>query len=231
MKKKNINYSNFRFISVIFIFIIGLIYVSSNEPLKENFENNYKCYSLLFLKNNEIFLYNYNFDLSYNNPKKFDSMNDYLFYIRKINKVNNMRCPILELLDINDISNNDNVNNINNYIDSNYDAYYKTNDNTDNINNTNDTNKYNESNIFDYNNLTDGYNKEIYNKNMYPSFDKNNQSIGEETSLDKIFVSDSKISSNPMDTNWGGHKFTNKLIKENYYKDRYIITNNNNNNK
>lgn len=223
MKKKNIIYNNFRLVSVIFIFVLGFIYVSSNEPLKENFENNYKCYSLLFLKNNEIFLYNYSFDLSYNNPKKFDSMNDYLSYIRKINKINNIRCPILELLDINDISNNKNVNNINNYIDNNYDAYYKTDNNN---NNTNNNNEYNESTIFDYDDVTDGYYKEIYNKNMYPSFDKNNQNIGEETSLDKIYFSDSKISSNPMDTNWGGHKFTNKLIKQNYYKDRYIITNN-----
>ena len=93
-RKKIITYTQFRLICVLLIFIIGLIYVSSNDIQNENFENNYKCYSLLFLKNNEIFLYNYNYDLSYNNPKKFDSMNEYLFYIRNINKVNNMKCSI-----------------------------------------------------------------------------------------------------------------------------------------
>tara|TARA_Y100000389_G_scaffold90248_1_gene86810 strand:+ start:560 stop:1246 length:687 start_codon:yes stop_codon:yes gene_type:complete len=226
MGKKIITYTQFRFISVLLIFIIGFVYVSSNTIQNENFENNYKCYSLLFLKNNDIFLYNYNYDLSYNNPKKFDSMNDYLFYIRKINKVNNMKCPILELLDINDISNNPNVIDVNNYIHANYDIYYKNQDKT----NENSKNKHIESNIFDYKQTNDGYKKNVYNKNMYPSFDKYNQSIGEKTSLDKIFVSDSNISANPMDTNWGGHKYTNKLIKDNYFKDRYIISNNKNNN-
>jgi hypothetical protein len=226
MGKKIITYTQFRFISVLLIFIIGFVYVSTNDIQNENFENNYKCYSLLFLKNNDIFLYNYNYDLSYNNPKKFDSMNDYLFYIRKINKVNNMKCPILELLDVNDISNNPNVIDVNNYIDANYNIYYKNKDNTKNTH----ENKHVESNIFDYKQINDGYKKDVYNKNMFPSFDKYNQSIGEETSLDKIFVSDSNISSNPMDTNWGGHKYTNKLIKDNYFKDRYIIRNNKNNN-
>ena len=226
MGKKNINYTQFRILSVLFIFIIGLIHVSSNDIQNENFENNYKCYSLLFLKNNEIFLYNYNYDLSYNNPNKFDSMNHYLFYIRKINKVNNMKCPILELVNMNDISNNPDVSIVNNYIDNNYDIYYKKQDKINDI----DKNKHIESNIFDYNQPDDGYHKNIYNKNMFPSFDKHNQSVGEETSLDKIYVSDSNISANPMDTNWGGHNYSHKLIKDNYYKDRYIISNNNNNN-
>lgn len=38
------------------------------------------------------------------------------------------------------------------------------------------------------------------------------------TSLDNLFNDNSKISPNPMDTNWGGIQYTEKLIEDGYYK-------------
>ena len=38
------------------------------------------------------------------------------------------------------------------------------------------------------------------------------------TSLDNLFNDNSKISPNPMDANWGGIQYTEKLIEDGYYK-------------
>jgi len=63
-----------------------------------------------------------------------------------------------------------------------------------------------------------GHNDPPYNKNSYPGVDTQNQYIGLDTPLDKIEHTDiDGKSPNPMDTNWGGHQFTKKLIDEGYY--------------
>ena len=54
-------------------------------------------------------------------------------------------------------------------------------------------------------------------------FDANNQKIGVVTPLDKMFHSSKDISPNPMDTNWGGHEFTQNLIDEGAYDDQKVL--------
>ena len=62
-----------------------------------------------------------------------------------------------------------------------------------------------------------------YNQASHPGFDPNNQYIGLDTPLDKMFnESHSGVSPNPMDTNWGGAKFTQALVESNYYKDNEV---------
>jgi hypothetical protein len=56
-----------------------------------------------------------------------------------------------------------------------------------------------------------------FNQNSYPAFDPHNLYIGLDTPLDKIFHEKTKISSNPMDANWGGNKYTSSLINAGYY--------------
>lgn len=60
-----------------------------------------------------------------------------------------------------------------------------------------------------------------YNKNQYPGFDPQNQYIGIEVPLDKMFHSQERLekSDNPMDTNWGGAKFSQESVKSGAYKD------------
>tara|TARA_Y100000389_G_C17328414_1_gene446755 strand:- start:14 stop:571 length:558 start_codon:yes stop_codon:yes gene_type:complete len=62
---------------------------------------------------------------------------------------------------------------------------------------------------------------EIYNVNSYPGFDPDNQYIGIKTPLDVLhnFEEKKDISGNAMDINWGGQKYTSKLVKDGYYKD------------
>ena len=54
-----------------------------------------------------------------------------------------------------------------------------------------------------------GRNEAPYNNNSFPSFDPQDQYVGTYTPLDKMFSADKDIqSTNPMDTNWGGHEYT-----------------------
>lgn len=62
-----------------------------------------------------------------------------------------------------------------------------------------------------------------FNANNYPGFDSTNQYIGMNTPLDKMFNENvGGTSPNPMDTNWGGAKFTQGLIDNGHYADREV---------
>ena len=60
-----------------------------------------------------------------------------------------------------------------------------------------------------------------YNKNSYPSYDEGSYYIGTTTPLDQMNIQQekAKISPNPMDPNWGGADYTQKLVDTGYYKD------------
>lgn len=58
-----------------------------------------------------------------------------------------------------------------------------------------------------------------YNQHSYPAYDPLDQYIGLDTPLDKMFHDNEQAySPNPMDSNWGGPNYTNKLVKAGYYK-------------
>tara|TARA_Y100000992_G_C21274213_1_gene498926 strand:+ start:4446 stop:4922 length:477 start_codon:yes stop_codon:yes gene_type:complete len=70
--------------------------------------------------------------------------------------------------------------------------------------------------LLDANRSTD-----VYNYNLYPSYDPMNLYIGLNTPLDeidKLNIIDGK-SANPMDTEWGGNAFTSKLVNSGFYND------------
>ena len=53
---------------------------------------------------------------------------------------------------------------------------------------------------------------------IYAGYDEQNQTIGLNTPLDKMFNQTTGVSPNPMDHNWGGVEFTENLVKAGYYK-------------
>tara|TARA_B100001059_G_scaffold162335_1_gene161901 strand:- start:307 stop:969 length:663 start_codon:yes stop_codon:yes gene_type:complete len=64
-----------------------------------------------------------------------------------------------------------------------------------------------------------------YNNNSYPGYDPMNMYEGEYTPLDKMFHEQEgkgKISTNPMDVNWGGVKYTESAVKSGEYKGDYV---------
>lgn len=63
-----------------------------------------------------------------------------------------------------------------------------------------------------------GQNRPPYNTNSYPGFDAHDQYIGIDTPLDKMYNdSTNKVSPNPMDHNWGGIAYTEKLVASGFY--------------
>ena len=60
--------------------------------------------------------------------------------------------------------------------------------------------------------------EEIAPVNSYTGYDPHNQDIGVETPLDKMYNdSTNPVSANPMDDNWGGVQYTEKLVESGYY--------------
>ena len=54
--------------------------------------------------------------------------------------------------------------------------------------------------------------------NNYPGFDSQNQCVGAETPMDKLYTNAGGVSPNPMDHNWGGIEYTEKLVQAGFYK-------------
>ena len=63
-----------------------------------------------------------------------------------------------------------------------------------------------------------------FNKNLYPGFDSHGTYIGRYTDLDEIHNSTqkSKLSDNPMDTNWGGVLYSQTRIDSGKYEERVV---------
>ena len=70
--------------------------------------------------------------------------------------------------------------------------------------------------------IDSGRNDPPYNTNSYPAYDKANQYIGIHTPLDKLYSSQNQVSPNPMDDNWGGHKYTKTMLDRGYFKDDQV---------
>jgi len=72
--------------------------------------------------------------------------------------------------------------------------------------------------------LTDaGRDDTPFNQNSFPGIDTQDQYIGMTTPLDQMYnETGSAVSPNPMDTHWGGKKFTETLVEKGYYDDRLV---------
>jgi hypothetical protein len=64
----------------------------------------------------------------------------------------------------------------------------------------------------------------IYNRGLYPALDTENQYIGEEVPLDKLYNEGTldHCSANPMDPNWCGEQYSQFRVKEGDYKNREV---------
>jgi len=64
-----------------------------------------------------------------------------------------------------------------------------------------------------------------YNKGDYPAHDQTSYYVGTTTPLDMMDVKQEQaaVSPNPMDSNWGGSAYTQKLVEQGYYADNEIL--------
>jgi hypothetical protein len=223
----------YKLIIIIIIFLLGLYFVY-NYRTYESFETMYRCPNVLFQRGTEFFLHNSKLaDIPGVNPLQFKNLEEYVEFT-EWQRRQGIKCPILYVQEAYDtqgntvykarpsptdmhagipdlILNNGNVNMMPGSMDNTLmdmptplQPLMPTADN--------------ESLLLDAT-----QDDRPYNINSYPGFDGNNQYIGLETPLDKMYNEDKdSVSPNPMDTNWGGNKYTESLIDAGYYKNNEV---------
>ena len=209
-------------IIIIIIFVLGLYFVMAypsyaSLPIYESFVNeskSYRCPNILFQRGTDFFLYNSKIaKVPGVNPLQFKNLDEYVEFTQWQRR-QGIKCPILYVQEAYDTQGN---------------TVYKARPSpTDMHGGLPDLPLTNSNNIMpvanDESKLLDaGQDDKPYNNNSYPAADHNNQYIGLDTPLDKMFnESKNGVSPNPMDTNWGGAKYTDALVKSGYYKDNEV---------
>lgn len=202
-----------KIIIVLSIFALGLYFIAMTcmTPSIESFTNSDKdgsrCPNMLIEREGKYFLYNSKMAVVPGvNPIQFNNLEEYTEFL-EWQRGQGINCPVLQLQYSTDPQNNDM-----------YRIKPNIFDNQGGLPNTSDSvdlqpeplMSENISNVFDATRVDPPYNQ---HPGAY-SFDPNNQDIGLQTPIDQIGFQGTK-SPNPMDTNWGGIKYTqNTLIQE-----------------
>jgi len=223
----------------IFIFLIGLyFYVKCGDPkyiegLTNNTTDGSRCPNLLIQKGAKFYLYNSKLaQVPGVNPVEFDNLEDYTEFL-DWQRSQGIRCPVL-------------------YLQESYDAQgnkvYKSRPsvtepqaglppsslapigiasqvqpNTEQALDPVGEPAYPNPTL-----LVDATrNDPPYNENSYPAYDQTSYYVGTTTPLDGMDISqeNAPISPNPMDPNWGGSEYTQRLIDKGVYKDNEVSIN------
>ena len=200
--------------------LLGLYYYVNSYKYYETMENagsNRRCPNMLIEKDGAYYLYNSNLAVVPGvNPIQFKNLEDYSEFIEWQNS-QNISCPVLYLQYSTDTQNNELIQ-VKPSIFENQGGLPSI--QRDPL--TKDSEKYIEENkILD---ATLDNNNE-FNKNSYQGIDVQNQDIGLDNPIDKMFNSTDTKSVNPMDPNWGGKQYTEKAVDNCEFKDRYVYKN------
>ena len=200
--------------------LLGLYYYVNSYKYYETMENagsNRRCPNMLIEKDGAYYLHNSNLAVVPGvNPIQFKNLEDYSEFIEWQNS-QNISCPVLYLQYSTDTQNNELIQ-VKPSIFENQGGLPSI--QRDPL--TKDSEKYIEENkILD---ATLDNTKE-FNKNSYQGIDLQNQDIGLDNPIDKMFYSTDTKSVNPMDPNWGGKQYTEKAVDNCEFKDRYVYKN------
>ena len=189
------------------IFIIGLYFVTTPPKQTDGF-NGTRCPNVLLQERSKLKLLNTRIaEIPGVNPIQFDNLNEYVDFIRW-QRSQGIRCPVLYLQQAFDAQNT---------------PVYKARPDPENTHaGAQDfnviTGEYAESETVtvtgDTTKLLDATRDDPpYNTNSFPSYDPDNQNIGVDTPLDKMFnSSEGGLSANAMDTTWGGRDYANSIF-------------------
>ena len=199
---------------IILVFLFGLYIVSNyTSSMVEEFGVNggYECPDIILKKGNKIFLKKSNKAIIPGvNPIVFDNLEDYVEFT-EWQRSQNINCPVLYLGETSNAQGEmvykmrpDMFNpqgGLNSYIPEDIQ--------------TTTAPKYEESLL-----INAARNDPPYNKNSYPGFDPDNQYIGLEVPIDKMFHEQEQNvkSDNPMDKNWGGVEYSDEVVESGKYK-------------
>jgi hypothetical protein len=226
---------NIRLLFLLFLiitFLAGLNWIF-NSSAKENYDDSNEnkdsnCPDLLIHKGDVLLLYNSKKPTDENNPIPFANLDEYIYYLEAQRKIGNS-CPVLYLKEETNAQGED----VYRIRPSPFDLQ----GGLPSISNTHKNYSPQSPTITDINNST--LSRQIpvnttainvvdasrenkpYNAGNYASFDPTSQYIGVFTNLDDIHNStkQDKISDNPMDPNWGGVEYTQKMIDTGKYEE------------
>lgn len=200
---------------IILAFLLGLYvtltYTSKDVEAFSMGNPDYECPDIILKKGNKIYLKKSNKAIVPGvNPIVFNNLNEYVEFMQW-QRSQNINCPVL-------------------YLEESYNAQgektYKMRPNMfypqGGLNSYNPEEetlpnpgpKYEESLLIDA-----ARNDPPYNKNSYPGFDPQNQYVGLEVPIDKLFHEQEEgvKSDNPMDSNWGGVQYTEDSVRSGKY--------------
>ena len=193
--------------------ILGLYYYINSYKYYETLENKTttQCPNMLIEKDGTYYLYNSKKKIvSGVNPITFNNLEDYTKFIEWQNN-KNISCPILYLQYSTDAQNNELIQVKSSIFENEGGLPIKI---KDILQQDNDV----DNQILDA--TTD--NNAVFNTNMFNGFDSQNQDIGLDTPLDKIFHQPGNKSVNPMDPHWGGKNHTLNAVNRGDFEDRYV---------
>jgi len=197
----------FKLFLAIIVMLLGLYYYTVTGY--ENFTNqgSMRCPDLLIQKGTNFYLYNSNLaNVPGVNPVTFENLEEYTEFI-EWQRSQGIRCPVL-------------------YVQESYDAQgnkvYKPHASPTNIQGGLTNYPIGAAPLTKLVDASRSNSDSVYNKNSYPGFDGQDQTIGTNTPLDLMYHNTSSVSPNPMDANWGGQSYTKKLVDSGYYAEDYV---------
>jgi len=192
-------------LSTILLFCLGIYFYSYYSVSREGFDVDVKrCPNILIQKDSRFYLFNSNLaKVPGVNPIEFANLEDYTEFLEWQHS-QGIRCPVL-------------------YLQQTYDAQGKpvykvrpgVSDLQGGLTPSGSTPLPPNPTL-----LTDATRDDKpYNINSFPSYDQSSTYVGATTPLDTMNSQGNlPYSPNPMDDNWGGNEFTQKLIEQGYYK-------------
>jgi hypothetical protein len=196
--------------------VLGLYYYINSykyyEPLDNNTNtSNTQCPNMLIEKDGKYYLFNSKKIIASGvNPITFNNLEEYTKFVEWQN-AKNISCPILYLQYSTDAQNNELI-----QVKS---SLFETEGGLPSQLKTVVTTNSKENEILD----AAKDNNNVFNTNMFNGFDSQNQDIGLNTPLDKIFHQPGNKSVNPMDPHWGGKNYTLDAINRGVFEDRYVF--------
>ena len=192
---------------IIVLFIIFLYYyvVNRKSSIIEKFQNiNASCPNVLIEKDGKFYLLNSKKqEVPGVNPIVFENLEDYVEFLEWQRNAG-IRCPVLYLQKTNNTQGENELKIRPNVLDKcgGLPPVQLT------------------SNLL----VDASHDDKPYNINSYPGFDTTSYYVGETTPLDEMNIKEKGllISPDPMNDNWAGNLFTQKLIDRGYYKDNEV---------
>lgn len=181
------------------IFSLGLYCMIKQPDIKESFGAP-RCPDVLIQEGSKLSLFNSRIaKIPGVNPIQFENLNEYVDFT-KWQRSQGIRCPVLYLQQAYDVQNN---------------PVYKARPDPENTHAGAPDFNIQTGETGEMTKLLDATRDDPpYNTNSFPAYDQDNQDIGIETPLDKMFNSSKDGQSvNAMDTNWGGVKYSRSFFK------------------